>query len=525
MTPTSIFALIAEVVPKIHLDSDTEQSTYAIARLLMRLSHWVIDFLHLSSSNSTFVAVYAITVFIVAFVVGWIVKYITVAFLRHIHFKKQNSLYDILVQHNFFLKICNAIPPLVFLILIQFTLYTHASIASLLTRLSWVYVVFVFTRSMTTLSDCIWEHLDAKDNKRKLPLHGVVQIVKIFLWIVALILTAAILLDKSPGTLLAGLGAFAAVLMLVFKDSILGVVAGVQLAQNDSLHVGDWIAVPGNSANGTVSEVSLTAVKIINWDLTVTTVAPYSLIANGFTNYRNMQQSNTRRICRSYYIDADSIVQTTDEMLQKFRLVPYMSEWIDAKIRQQKAGKVQNVNNSEGLVDGTIETNLGVFRAYLQLYLQNNPDIAHDPASTCFVTTLAQTSQGVPLQIYCFTATSSWLPYEGIQASVFEHIAMMMHYFNLYIFEYPSGRDTIIDGYMSPGKNPEFVFGMPYPFFNDSGNPNNPGIPPQGLYAQSKAHSESGTIQTPSQVWGEPTPVPGQPAPEPHIPKNSGTSK
>lgn len=478
-----------EVMPKIKLVSDYgAESTYAIARLLMRFSRWIINTLHLPGGTDTFVVIYSIVVFAVAFSAGWLIKALTVLLLRHIRFKAPQSLYNLLVKKHFFIKICRIIPPFVFLILIQFTLYEHVTIATWLTRLSWVYVVIAFTYSMCTLADCIWLHLDQRENTRRLPLKGIVQIIKILLWIIATIIVTAVLINKSPATLLAGLGAFAAVLMLVFKDSILGVVAGVQLAQNDSLHVGDWIAVPGSNANGTVSEVSLTAVKIINWDLTVTTVAPYSLITNGFTNYRNMQQSNTRRIQRSYMIDADSVVETTDEMLQEFRQIPMMAEWIDAKIRQRNAGMVQDVNNSEGLADGTIDTNLGMFRAYMVMWLRSNPNISQ--TSDLFVTTLAQTSAGIPLQIYCFTSTSKWIPYEGIMAGIFEHMARMMYKFHLYIFENPSGRDTLIDGYLSPGKDPEFILGMPYPFFHSTSTPMNPGIPPERLYPNSPAFKQ-----------------------------------
>lgn len=244
--------------------------------------------------------------------------------------------------------------------------------------------------------------------------------------------------------------------------------------------MGDWIEVPGKDANGTVTEVSLTEVKVVNWDKTVTTVPPYSLISGGFKNYKNMQDSHTRRIQRSYMIDADSVVRTTDDMLAEFAKLPLIKDWIAKKIAQRDAGKREDVNNSEGLVDGTIDTNLGVFRAYMKLYLEADPNISH--VDTCFVTTLAQTATGIPLQIYCFTNTSAWLAYESIQASVFEHFAAVMHEFHLYTFENPSGRDTLIDGYMSPGKNPQYVFGMPYPFFQNSGTPDNPGIPPEGVY-------------------------------------------
>lgn len=472
-----------EMVPKIALpDPVSEQGTYAVARMLMKWVKEVMAFLHLPNNENIFIFIYAVVVFALAFAAGWLFRFLLVRLLRHIHLKKPSAMYNIMVERHFFIKTTKIIPPLVFLILIQFTLYTHESIASWLTRISWSYVVLVIANSLGTLADCIWVHIDAHDNDRRLPLRGIVQVIKILIWIIALIVVTSVLINRSPATLLAGLGAFAAVLMLIFKDSILGVVAGVQLAQNDSLHVGDWIAVPGTPANGTVSEVSLTAVKITNWDLTVTTVPPYNLITNGFTNYRNMQQSHTRRIQRSYMIDADSVLPLTDTMLQEFRSIPLLKDWIDAKVRQRDAGKSQDYNNPEGLVDGTIDTNLGVFRAYIKLYLDSRPDISHLPQSTCFITTLAQSSSGIPLQVYCFTATSAWTDYEAIQASVFEHLAVMMYRFRLYVFENPSGRDTLVDGYLSPGKNPQYVYGMPYPFFRNTDTPDNPGVPPKGLY-------------------------------------------
>lgn len=285
----------------------------------------------------------------------------------------------------------------------------------------------------------------------------------------AAIIVIAIILDKSPGTLFAGLGAFAAVLMLVFKDSILGVVAGVQLSENDSLHVGDWIKVDGTNADGTVMEVSLTHVKVLNWDKTITTLPPYNLVSGSFTNYRTMSESNTRRIQRSCMVDADSVVPTDDAMLDEFAKLPFMEEWITKKREQRAAGKVEDVNNSEGLVDGSIETNLGVFRAYLRMYLDNNPHIDHSGGlGYCFVTTLPQTSVGIPLQIYCFTNTSAWLEYEAIQSTIMEHISAMLYKFRLYTFENPTGRDTLLEGYLSPGKDPNSVFGVPYPFLNQA---------------------------------------------------------
>ncbi len=475
--------------PDLHLSDVAEQSSYFIARILMDAVRWVLKLIGIGDNETIFMIVYCALVFGISITLGYVVRWILVKILNAIGPHVKSDFYERLVNKKFFTKASRIVPPLVFIILIQFTLNSHTLLASWLTRLSFIYIIVIICLTLGTLSDVIWDHLNARENKRNLPLNGIVQVVKLIMWIIGAIIIAAVLLDKSPGALLAGLGAFAAVLMLVFKDSILGVVAGVQLAENDSLHVGDWIVPNGSDANGTVIEVGLTAVKIENWDKTISTIPPYNLISSGFKSYRNMQQSHTRRIQRAYLIDADSVIETTEAMLQDFAELPYMKEWIEKKIEQRNAGKVENVNNSAGLVDGSIETNLGVFRAYLMLYLKNNPNI--DKNSDCFITTLAPTPTGIPLQIYCFTSTSSWIPYEGIQATVFEHLATMLYKFRLYAFEYPSGRDSIIEGYLSPGKNPEALYGLPYPFFAGKGSPENPGLPSNGVY--SNPASGSGT--------------------------------
>ncbi len=486
MLPLS-FSVLAEAaksvsaaVPGIHLSDTTEQSSYFIARILMDTVEWILGLIGLQNDHSLFIWIYSILVFLIAIGIGNLVKWILVQVLNRISPHVKSDLYGYLVQRKFFTKTCRIIPALVFIILIQFTLSGRQSLASWFSRISWIYIMVILAVAFSTLADVIWQHLDARENKKKLPLKGVVQLIKLIIWIICVIVIAAILLDKSPGSLLAGLGAFSAVLMLVFKDNILGVVAGVQLAEDDSLHVGDWIAPNGSDANGTVVEVGLTAIKIENWDKTISTIPPYSLVSNGFKNYRNMQLSKTRRIQRAYLIDADSVMPTDDAMLQEFAKIPLLKDWIEKKIQQRNEGKVENVNNPEGLVDGSIESNLGVFRAYLKLYLDNNPHVSH--SDDCFVTTLAQGSTGIPLQLYCFTSTSAWFPYEAIQATIFEHVAVMLYRFKLYSFEYPTGRDTVLEGYLSPGKDPQPLYGMPYPFFTGTGSPSNPAVPPQGLY-------------------------------------------
>lgn len=475
---TPIVSHSLKAMPTVDLSPATEEGSYIIARVLMQWVDWFLGILGLNHNENLFTFVYACLVFLISWGVGTVLKWIVVFAVSRIGRHWSSGLYSKFTSAHFFTKCCRIIPPLIFLILIQFTLTHKATLSMWLGRITWIYVVYVVTNALTTLAGVMWQHIDEKENTRRLPLKGLLQLVKGGLWIISGIVMVAIIFNRSPGSLLAGLGAFAAVLMLVFKDSILGLVAGVQLSQNDSLHVGDWIKVPGTNANGTVLEVNLTAVKVQNWDKTITSLPPYSLVSGSFTNYRSMQESHSRQIQRSYMVDADSVVECDDSMLDSYERLPLVGEWVRAKRRQKAGGKEEDALNSEGLVDGSINTNLGVFRAYLKLYLDAHPQVDHSGGlSYCFVTTLAQTSTGIPLQIYCFTATSAWLAYEAIQASIFEHFAVMMRMFGLYTFENPTGRDTLIDGYLSPGKNPDVLFGLPYPFFNNGGSPQNPAYP------------------------------------------------
>ncbi len=441
---------------------DTHDRTYAVASFLLKVVDWVLRPVGLESDKTAVIVVYAAVVFAVALLVGYVTQWAVLGLLRKFGERLSGDLYQSLRSKNFFIKLCRVIPALVFLILIQFTLVTmHSDVAQWLTRFTLVYVVFVIGLAIVALIGGIWQNVDTRRNKRRLPLSGLIQLIQGIVWIIALIIAVAVLADKSPGSLLAGLGAFAAVLMLVFKDSILGVVAGVQLSENDSLHVGDWIKINGTDANGTVTEVTLTSVKVLNWDKTTTCVPPYSLVSGSFTNYRTMQLSNTRRIQRSYTIDADSIKPVTPEMLEAVRKVPFMDAYITKKLAQKAAGKVEDVNNSEGLVDGTIDTNLGLFRAYMKMWLDASPYVSH--TSDCFVSTLPQTGNGVPFQIYCFTSTSSWFPYEAIMDTMFEHLAAMLAKFGLTAFQAPTDRGTILEGYIN-GKDPDTIFGLPEPF-------------------------------------------------------------
>lgn len=452
---------VAEKLPTVNM-LGTEEGTYAVARFIMNIVDWIFNLFGLSHHPTLELWIYSILVFAISWGIGYITQLVILFIVNQVGKRWKNPIYADLRQAGFFHKISRIIPALYFLIFIQFTMQQHSALSSWLSRFTWIFLAFIVARCLTIVTFIIWNHVDKRENKKHLPLKGLVQLICGLIWIIFAIVAVSIIVDKSPGTLLAGLGVFASVLMLIFKDSILGLVAGVQLSENDSVHVGDWIAVDGTNANGTVLEVSLTEVKIQNWDKTVSSVPPYNLISGTFTTYRPMQESNTRRIARTYLIDSESVVEATPDLIAKISEIPLMKEWIEKKQAQKAAGKEYCVNNPEGLADGTIDTNLGMFRAYMKMWLLANPNISH--VDDLFVNTLQQTQNGIPFQVYCFTSTSAWIPYEGIQSAVFEHVAVMLTKFNLFVFENESSRATVLEGVMSrqlPAG--ESVFGLPTP--------------------------------------------------------------
>ncbi len=461
---------VADKLPTVNMPG-TEEGTYAVARLIMNIVDWIFNFLGLTHHPTLELWIYSILVFLISWGIGWITQIIILFIVDQIGKRWKGSIYDQLTEAKFFHRISRIIPAIFFLIFVQFTMKEHSMLSSWLSRITWIYLSFIVARCLTILVKIIWKHLDERENTKRLPLTGLVQLICGIIWIMFAIVAISIIVDKSPGNLIAGIGVFASVLMLVFKDSILGLVAGVQLSENDSVHEGDWIAVDGTNANGTVLEVSLTEVKIQNWDKTVSSVPPYNLISGTFTTYRPMQESNTRRIARTYLIDSESVVAATPQMLAEISEIPLMKEWIAKKQAQKAAGKEYCVMNPEGLADGTIDTNLGMFRAYMKMWLQSNPNISQE--DDLFVNTLQQTANGIPFQVYCFTSTSKWIPYEGIQSAVFEHVAVMLTKFGLFVYENESSRATVLEGVMSrqlPAG--ESVFGLPTPMIvKDSQTP------------------------------------------------------
>ena len=273
------------------------------------------------------------------------------------------------------------------------------------------------------------------------PIKGYIQVIKIALFAIGAVLILATLIERSPLLLLSGLGAMAAILMLVFKDTILSLVASVQLTSNDMLRVGDWIEMPQLNADGDVIDIALHTVKVQNWDKTITTIPTWKLISESYKNWRGMQQSGGRRIKRALFLDQTSVRFLTEAERAALKRFALIDAYLDGKRTELEAWNRELVAAGKDPVNTRRVTNIGTFRAYVESYLRSHPRI-HASGMTLLVRQLQPTPTGLPLEIYCFTRTVAWAEYESIQADVFDHLIAILPEFGLRLFQQPSGLDV-----------------------------------------------------------------------------------
>jgi miniconductance mechanosensitive channel len=342
---------------------------------------------------------------------------------------------DILLKQKFFGRISHLAPALVVYLLAPFFWFGYPVVFMTLQRVAMVYMAAVGLLALDSFLNAVVDIYGTFELARKRPIRGFVQAAKIILYLIASIMIISILLGKSPSLLLGGLGAMTAVLMLIFKDSILGFVAGIQLSVNRMLHIGDWIEMPKYGADGDVIDISLTTVKVQNWDKTVTAIPSYALISDYFKNWRGMSESGGRRI----NIDMTSVKFCTAQMLKKFKRFQHIQDYVDMKLKEiGEHNKSLGLDESD-LINGRHLTNIGTFRAYVVAYLRSHPKIHKD--MTFLVRQLQPTETGLPIEIYVFSSDQVWANYEGIQADIFDHILAVIPEFELQVFQSPTGAD------------------------------------------------------------------------------------
>ena len=325
---------------------------------------------------------------------------------------------DIFFNDTLLLDVTHLVTPILIAVLMTVAFAEGNGVLEFLLKVNSIYLIAVMAKLLCTFLSSLYELSNRQDNLKNQPLKGVYQMLKVVVVCIALIIVVSILIDKNPGYILTALGASAAVLMLVFKDMILGLVAGVQLSANDMLRPGDWISMPKYGADGDVIEVTLTTVKVQNWDKTITTIPPYALVSDSFQNWRGMKDSGGRRVKRSIFIDMRSITFCTEEQMVDFE----KRGWLDGVEREDK-----------------FVVNLHIFRNYLENYLRAHHRV--NQKMIIMVRQLQPTAQGLPLELYFFSDGTDWVPYEHLQSEVFEHVFAVLPTFGLRVFQAPMGID------------------------------------------------------------------------------------
>jgi miniconductance mechanosensitive channel len=353
--------------------------------------------------------------------------------------KTKSDWDDILIERKVFDRLAYLAPAYVMYFLIPLALDPYPTFIKIFLLGIEVYTILIVMLVAMAFLNSI-QHIYGKyEISKSKPIKGYIQVAKILVYICVAIVLIAMFIGESPTLLLGGMGAFSAVLLLVFKDSILGLVAGVQLTSNDMLRVGEWISMPKYDTDGTVLDITLTTIKVQNWDKTISTIPAYAMFSESFKNWRGMEESGGRRIKRSINIDMNSIKFCTPEMLQKFVRFQYVSKYVETTENNIRKFNQDNKVDPTLLVNGRRQTNIGVFRAYLKGYLENNPMI-HD-SMTFLVRHLQPTEKGLPIEIYVFSKDQAWANYEAIQADIFDHVLAVIPEFDLRVFQNPTGAD------------------------------------------------------------------------------------
>jgi len=346
---------------------------------------------------------------------------------------------DILFRERFFQRASHLAPALFIYFIAPLAFGGHESAVEVAQCAARVYMLIAGLLTADSLLDTVVVICHSRNLPYRSSVRGFAQAAKIALYIFVGVITLSMIAGKSPAFFIGGMGAMTAVLLLIFRDSILGFIAGIQMSANNMVSIGDWIEMPKYGADGDVIDISLTTVKVRNWDKTIITIPTYAMISDSFKNWRGMTESGGRRIKRALYIDMTSIVFCTEEMLDKFSRFQYIAGYINAKREELARYNTENQVDDAEIINGRRLTNIGTFRAYIAAYLRNNPKIHQD--MTLMVRQLAPTDHGLPIEIYAFSNDQAWVNYEGIQADIFDHILAVVPRFELRIFQNPTGED------------------------------------------------------------------------------------
>jgi miniconductance mechanosensitive channel len=375
---------------------------------------------------------------ILALLADFIVKRIIIAAITALTKRTKNDWDDVLVKQKVFNRLAHLAPALIIYNALQF-IFDAENLVTFLGNLTQSYMILVVLMVIDSVLNALHEIYMKLPISKGRNIKGFIQVVKIIFYFIAVILIISAFSEEPPKSLMAGLGAMAAVLLLVFKDTILGFVASIQLSANKMVNVGDWIAMPKYNADGDVIDISLNTVKVQNWDKTIATIPTYALVSESFNNWKGMEESGGRRIKRSLNIDMNSVTFLSPEQIEKLGNFHLLKDYINDKQKE-----IAEFNKSLKLEEGTVTngrkmTNLGTFRKYMEEYLHHHPMISNE--MTFLVRHLQPTDKGLPMEIYVFSKDQAWANYEAIQADIFDHTLAILPEFDLNVFQNPTGSD------------------------------------------------------------------------------------
>lgn len=410
------------------------------SKIFLNLKEW-LEKIGLPENISDYFSIIILVVitFILAYLADYITKKIFLGIIKRFIRKSKTRWDDILYEKKLFHRLAHIAPALVVMAAINLILPEHPKLSEFLKDLVNIYIIYLVLRIVTSFLNGLHDIYLTLPISKDRPIKSYVQVVLIIAYFIGIITILSIVFNKDVSTFLTGLGALAAVLLLVFKDSILGLVGGIQLSANDMVRPGDWVEMPSRGADGSVIEITLNTVKVQNWDKTITTIPTYALVSESFINWRGMEESGGRRIKRSINIDMTSVKFLDQEMIDRYKKYQIIRDYVEEREREIKEYNENQHVDSSVPVNGRRMTNLGTFRRYVEAYLKNHPKIHNE--MTFLVRHLQPSEKGIPLEIYVFSNDQVWANFESIQADIFDHILAVIPEFGLRVFQNPSGAD------------------------------------------------------------------------------------
>ena len=385
-----------------------------------------------------------IIVLIISYTAFWIIRKIIITVVQRFIKGTESKWDDILSEHKVFATMAHLVPVIIIKNMVPIVFEDFPHFIPFISKLTEAYLVFVFVLMIIAFLRGTEAYLSVSKIFIDKPIASYFQLTRLIIYIATIILVLSILLGRSPVYFLGAFGAMTAILLLIFKDTILGLVASVQISTNDMIRVGDWVEMPKYNADGDVIAINLNTVKIKNWDKTITTVPTYYFISDSFKNWRGMQESGGRRIKRAIYINQSSVKFVDIALREKFKTFHLIKDFVNKRqVEIEQFNKEMGIDNNV-LINGRRMTNIGVFRFYVEAYLKNHTAIRQD--MSLMVRQLTPTEFGLPIEVYCFTNTIAWVAYEAIQSDIFDHLLAAARHFDLEVFQSPSGSDIIKAG-------------------------------------------------------------------------------